>query len=236
MLPPRPGGGTGEAGATRTVAQAPRSGDIVGTGAAPARLTYPDLPMDAVDHHPLQPGAPAADPDQVATLAAALLDPALEPIVELVLHVDRTMPTPQYVASAVDGSVRFTRSVDGPAWRYDVVAVDRVATRWPTRPSTASAPRPTNGPTVARPHPGLLPVRLRDGLPDLRRTLVARPHLRAHLRPQLGGPGRSPRRARLAEHRASPGPVRARRGRACADSGWSRVPRRLVDVAPTLAG
>jgi hypothetical protein len=107
--------------------------------------------MDDADHLPLQPAAPAADPEQVATLAGALLDPALEPIVELVLHVDRTTDTPQYVAATTDGSVRFTRSVDGPAWRYDVVATegrnpladqaldrfspasDERANRWPDR-------------------------------------------------------------------------------------------------------
>ena len=80
--------------------------------------------MGTSDRHPLQPSAPHANPDQIATLAAALLDPSLEPIVEVVLHVDRTTAEPEYVARASDGSVRFTRSVDGPAWRYDVTTVD----------------------------------------------------------------------------------------------------------------
>lgn len=68
------------------------------------------------------PAAPLPDPARVATLTDALLDPALEPIVEMVLSVDRTGTEPVYVARAVDGEVRFTRSVEGHAWRYDVVS------------------------------------------------------------------------------------------------------------------
>ena len=100
---------------------------------------------------PTAPAAPLSDPAQVAALTEALLDPALDPIVEFVLSVDRTTPEPLYSARATDGEVRFTRSVDGHAWRYDVVstqgrnpladqALDRFspaaeerANRWPDR-------------------------------------------------------------------------------------------------------
>lgn len=73
---------------------------------------------------PTHPSAPLPDPARVETLTEALLDAALEPIVEFVCSVDRTGAEPEYRVRAVDGEVRFTRTVDGYSWRYDVTGTD----------------------------------------------------------------------------------------------------------------
>lgn len=73
---------------------------------------------------PTAPSAPMPDPEQVAVLTDALLDTALEPIVEMVLSIDRTAVRPTYTARTVDGSVRFTRTAQGSSWRYDVAATE----------------------------------------------------------------------------------------------------------------
>ena len=61
-----------------------------------------------------------AEPELVHQAVEALLDPALEPIVEMLFtHHDGV-----YEARAVDGAVRFTRQPDGHVWRYDVKEVE----------------------------------------------------------------------------------------------------------------
>jgi hypothetical protein len=189
--------------------------------------------MDDADHLPLQPAAPAADPEQVATLAGALLDPALEPIVELVLHVDRTTDTPQYVAATTDGSVRFTRSVDGPAWRYDVVATEGrnpLADQALDRFSTASDERANRWPDrtqVSYPFGYEMTSQVFDApwAPDL-----ICEHTSAHNWEDQGG--------HRGEH-GSPTVVQARAPFILSGAGVRQlgvVPRaaKLVDVAPTV--
>lgn len=63
------------------------------------------------------------DPELVARALDVLLDPALEPIVDVVFHqVDDSDDT--YEARALDGRVRFTRGAYGHGYRYDVVEVE----------------------------------------------------------------------------------------------------------------
>jgi hypothetical protein len=64
--------------------------------------------------------APVGDPDHVEPLREALLDPALAPIVDLVISADDG----GYEAEAVDGRVRFVRRDDGAGWAFDEVEVD----------------------------------------------------------------------------------------------------------------
>ncbi|MBI2168355.1 MAG: alkaline phosphatase family protein [Actinobacteria bacterium] len=64
-------------------------------------------------HHP-------HDPDLIARTVAALLDPALEPIVEMVI----THSEGVYEARAVDGFVRFVRQTDGSGWSFEVKETD----------------------------------------------------------------------------------------------------------------
>jgi hypothetical protein len=80
--------------------------------------------MTEPESGPLSPTSPLPDPGEVEALAGALLDPSLEPIVEMVLRVDRTAEEPVYEARTFDGSVRFTRAPEGAAWHYDVAAVE----------------------------------------------------------------------------------------------------------------
>lgn len=93
----------------------------------------------------------APDPELVDGALRALLDPVLEPIVELVLAGgDGT-----YEAHSVDGRVRFRREPEGDGWRFEVTevggrnpigdqSVDRfagleaeLANRWPPRTDNA---------------------------------------------------------------------------------------------------
>lgn len=62
----------------------------------------------------------APDRERVETVVEALLDPALEPIVDLVVSA---YPD-GYEARAVDGRVRFVREPEGAGWRYREVEVD----------------------------------------------------------------------------------------------------------------
>jgi hypothetical protein len=100
---------------------------------------------------PRPPGYRAPDPDRVRRVADALLDVALEPIVDMVLTTDGE----GYEVRAVDGRVRFRReaerSGDGAGWRFVDTLVegrdplgdtatdrfssldDELAARWPTR-------------------------------------------------------------------------------------------------------
>src|SRR3954454_8552364 len=64
--------------------------------------------------------APLADPQHVETVVEALLDPVLEPIVDLVITADADA----YEARAVDGSVRFVRADEGDGWSFREVAVE----------------------------------------------------------------------------------------------------------------
>lgn len=97
------------------------------------------------------PPAVAPDPQHVATVVETLMDPVLEPIVDLVVTADDE----GYEARAVDGRVRFTRTDDGAGWRFTETlvegrnplgdqAVDRFspladerATPWPDRQRTS---------------------------------------------------------------------------------------------------
>jgi hypothetical protein len=60
------------------------------------------------------PEAPCGDPDHVDAVVTALLDPALEPIVDLVVTADER----GYEARAVDGRVRFERRDEGDGWGF----------------------------------------------------------------------------------------------------------------------
>ncbi len=66
------------------------------------------------------PASLPPDPGLVEVAAEALLDPALEPIVEMVLTADEH----GYEARAVDGRVRFTREDDGQGWRFREVETE----------------------------------------------------------------------------------------------------------------
>jgi arylsulfatase A-like enzyme len=65
------------------------------------------------------PEALVGEPEAVDTVAAALLDPALEPIVDLVITADDQ----GYEARAVDGRVRFRREDQGTGWVFTEVEV-----------------------------------------------------------------------------------------------------------------
>lgn len=60
------------------------------------------------------------DPAHVEAVVDALLDPALEPIVDLVLTADEG----GYQARSVDGMVRFERADEGTGWRFDELVVE----------------------------------------------------------------------------------------------------------------
>ncbi|MBI2708977.1 MAG: alkaline phosphatase family protein [Actinobacteria bacterium] len=66
------------------------------------------------------PDSMPKDASLVEIAAEALLDPALEPIVDLVVTADET----GYEARAVDGRVRFSREDDGHGWRFREVQVE----------------------------------------------------------------------------------------------------------------
>jgi hypothetical protein len=60
------------------------------------------------------PASLPPDPALVEVAATALLDPVLEPIVDMIFTADES----GYEARAVDGMVRFTREDDGHGWRF----------------------------------------------------------------------------------------------------------------------
>ncbi len=66
------------------------------------------------------PASAAPDPALVEVAVEALLDAALEPIVEMVITADED----GYEARAADGRVRFTREDDGHGWRFTTTAVE----------------------------------------------------------------------------------------------------------------
>jgi hypothetical protein len=92
---------------------------VTGAGYGPAMS-----PSDRTAPRPA--AAPTApDPDRVRRLADALLDSALEPIVDMVITADGH----GYEARTVDGRVRFRREAEpagdgGEVWRFDDVDVD----------------------------------------------------------------------------------------------------------------
>lgn len=61
--------------------------------------------------------------EAVARAEQALLDPAVDELVEMVLKADPDDPD-RYEAAAVDGRVRFRRRADGDGWAYEVEAVE----------------------------------------------------------------------------------------------------------------
>ena len=77
----------------------------------------PDLPYRAGMRHP---ASTPPDPALVDTAARALLDPVLEPIVEMVITADET----GYEAAAVDGRVRFRRADTETGWVFTEDAVE----------------------------------------------------------------------------------------------------------------
>jgi len=72
--------------------------------------------MAMTDPHvaPRPPGYRAPDGERVGTVVDALLDAALEPIVDMVATADDD----GYEVRAVDGRVRFRREPDGAGWRF----------------------------------------------------------------------------------------------------------------------
>ena len=153
------------------------------------------------------PGAMTQVETQTEDALEILLSADLEPIVDMVLrrHDDGT-----YEALSHDGRVTFRRTGPGPDG-YETVAVTG------SNPFADTAHRPVQparrraGAPVPAPGRERLPLRLRPHRPAVRLARRPRP-LRDPLGgPQLGGPGRSPRRARLARDRPGPGAVGHRR-------------------------
>ncbi|CAN5212922.1 hypothetical protein BH20ACT3_BH20ACT3_03100 [soil metagenome] len=175
------------------------------------------------------PEHPTGDPVEVATAVAALLDPSLEPIVDLVITADDE----GYEARAVDGRVRFGRRDIGTGWSFTEELVegrnplgdqdadrfvplgDEQANRWPDRTANAY------------PHAYEMAAQIFDhpAAPD---AIVL--HTPAHNWEDHGG--------ERGEH-GSMGVVQARAPFILAGCGVAQrglVPRscRLVDVAPTV--
>ncbi|HEX6568672.1 MAG TPA: alkaline phosphatase family protein [Acidimicrobiales bacterium] len=190
---------------------------------------------------PRPPGYRPPDPDRVRRVADALLDPVLEPIVDIVLTTDDE----GYEVRAVDGRVRFRREPAGAAsdpggdgddtrgWRFVDVLVegrnplgntttdrfptlaDELAARWPTR-TEQSYPHAHEHIAQLFDHPAA---------PD-----VVCLHTAAHNWEDQGG--------ERGEH-GSLGVVQVRAPFVLAGAGVRQdglVPRscRLVDVAPTV--
>ncbi|MFP3902129.1 MAG: alkaline phosphatase family protein [Acidimicrobiia bacterium] len=178
---------------------------------------------------PQEPAPRATEPAKVDAVVTALLDPALEPIVDLVA----TAGDGGYEVRAVDGRVRFRREPDGDGWRFvethvegrnplGDTATDRFAgldaeraNPWPTR-TQQSYPHAHDHVAQVFDHPAA---------PDL----VAL-HTSAHNWEDQGG--------ERGEH-GSLGVVQVRAPFVLAGAGVRRmgmIPRscRLVDVAPTV--
>ncbi len=210
------------------------SGATSPAGRGPARrVAYPAGPWLRPRPHPLSPTSPEPDPAQVEALAGALLDPSLEPIVEMVLRVDRTGDEPVYEARTFDGAVRYTRAPDGAAWRYDVAAVEGrnpLADQAVDRFSPASEERSNRWPDrtrVSYPFAYEMVSQIFDSpwAPDL-----ICEHTSLHNWEDQGG--------HRGEH-GSPTVVQARAPFVLAGAGVRRlgvIPRacKLIDVAPTV--
>ncbi len=170
------------------------------------------------------------DPDLVDTAVEALLDPVLEPIVEMVITADGD----GYEARAVDGRVRFRRQDDGYGWRFTETAVegrnplgDRSTNRFAPLDEETAHPWPdrtANSYPFA--HEMVAQVFDAASAPD-----VVCLHTSAHNWEDHGG--------ERGEH-GSMGVVQARAPFILAGAGvkaLGAVPRacRLIDVAPTVA-
>ena len=110
------------------------------------------------------PDSTPPDPALVEVAATALLDPVLEPIVEMVITADEA----GYEARAVDGRVRFSRADDGTGWSFTEELVegrnplgDQATDRFSPLAEERATPYPDRTPDE-------LPVRLRDGRPGVR--------------------------------------------------------------------
>ncbi len=189
--------------------------------------------MTLTDPAPLALSSPVPDPEHVTALTDALMDPALEPIVEVVLGVDRTTAEPVYFARAVDGTVRFTRHGEGSGWRYEVASVqgrNPLADQALDRFAPATAERANRWPDrtrVSYPFAYEMVSQIFDApwSPDL-----VCEHTSSHNWEDQGG--------HRGEH-GSPTVVQARAPFVLSGAGVRRlgvVPRacKLVDVAPTV--
>ncbi len=184
-------------------------------------MTVTDPYHPATDAH-------AAD---VARAEAALLDPAMAHIVDVVLRAADEPDT--YEAAAVDGRVRFRRRPDGPGWAFDAVRVegrnplaDQAADRFSPLAEERANPHPDRT-TTSYPFAYEQVAQLFDApaAPDLIAI-----HTAAHNWADQGG--------HLGEH-GSIGVVQARAPFIVAGAGAAQrgiVPEscRLVDVAPTV--
>ncbi|MCU1353711.1 MAG: type phosphodiesterase/nucleotide pyrophosphatase [Acidimicrobiales bacterium] len=175
------------------------------------------------------PDTPCGDPANVDTLVKALLDPVLEPIVDLVVTADDG----GYSARSVDGTVRFTRADEGTGWAFTEVAVegrnplgDQATDRFAPLDDELAHPWPDRT-ANAYPHAYEMVAQVFDhpAAPD-----VICLHTPAHNWEDHGG--------ERGEH-GSMGVVQARAPFILAGAGVKElglVPRscRLVDVAPTV--
>jgi arylsulfatase A-like enzyme len=175
------------------------------------------------------PASTPPDPALVDTAARALLDPVLEPIVEMVITADDT----GYEAAAVDGRVRFRRTDTETGWSFTEEAVegrnplgDQATDRFSPLHSERAAPYPDRTQT-SYPFAYEMVAQVFDhpAAPD-----VICMHTAAHNWEDHGG--------ERGEH-GSMGVVQARAPFIVAGAGvraLGRVPRacRLVDVAPTV--
>ena len=144
-------------------------------------------------------------PDQAAVVRVVdtLLDPVLEPIVDMVLTADGD----GYEARAIDGRVRFRRHADGDGWHFDEIEVEG---RNPLADTATDRFSPL---ADERAHPW--PTRAEQSYPHAHEHIAqvfdhpSAPgrDLPAHRRPQLGGPRGTPRRAWLARGRPGARPV-----------------------------
>src|SRR5688500_5572593 len=178
-------------------------------------------------------GFRASDPDDVARLTAALLDPDLERIVDLVVTADAD----GYEARAVDGRVRFRRAEGrepgANRWRFEDVEVegrnplaDTATDRFSPLDDERAHPWPTRTEqSYPHAHEQIAQVFDHPSAPD-----VVCLHTAAHNWEDHGG--------ERGEH-GSLGVVQARAPFVLAGPGVPRrglVPRscRVVDVAPTV--
>jgi phosphonoacetate hydrolase len=167
--------------------------------------------------------------DRLEAVIAALLDPALEPIVDMVVTRDDS----GYEARALDGAVRFRRDPDGAGPHYTELHVegrnplgDTATDRFPTLVAERATPWPTRR-EQSYPHAHDQVAQLFDhpAAPD-----IVCLHTAAHNWEDHGG--------ERGEH-GSLGIVQVRAPFVLAGAGVAQlgsVPRscRLVDVAPTI--
>jgi phosphonoacetate hydrolase len=166
---------------------------------------------------------------RLEAVIAALLDPALEPIVDMVVARDGSC----YEARALDGAVRFRRDADGAGQQYTELHVegrnplgDTAADRFPTLAAERATPWPTRT-QQSYPHAHDQIAQLFDhpAAPD-----IVCLHTAAHNWEDHGG--------ERGEH-GSLGIVQVRAPFVLAGAGVAQlgfVPRscRLIDVAPTI--